>query len=198
MTENNQTSEELETENSTVTDETVTTDSVEGETEVIAEDEQSIESEKDAKDIEIEELKKKLSDEEDRRLRILADLDNTRRRATLDKEAMQKYRAQEILTNLIPVLDNFHRGLSVKAESDDAKSLLTGMEMIYRSLEDALKSEGLKEIEAAGTEFDPNFHQAVMTDSDANYDSGYVLEVLQKGYTLKDRVLRPAMVKVNE
>ncbi|MDW0108995.1 nucleotide exchange factor GrpE [Sporosarcina aquimarina] len=198
MTENNQTSEELETENSTVTADTAAADSVEGETEVIAEDEQSIEPEKDEKDIEIEELKKKLSDEEDRRLRILADLDNARRRATLDKEAMQKYRAQEVLTNLIPVLDNFHRGLSVKAESDDAKSLLTGMEMIYRSLEDALKSEGLKEIEAAGTEFDPNFHQAVMTDSDDNYDSGSVLEVLQKGYTLKDRVLRPAMVKVNE
>lgn len=152
----------------------------------------------DERDQRIAELESRLEEEENRRLRMLADLDNTRRRANLDKEAMQKYRAQEVLTHLIPVLDNFERGLSVKAESEDAKSLMTGMEMVYRSLEDALKSEGLTEIEAAGIEFDPNFHQAVMTGSDEGQASGVVLEVLQKGYMLKDRVLRPAMVKVNE
>ncbi len=152
----------------------------------------------DEKDRQIEELNAKLEEEENRRLRLLADLDNTRRRASLDREALQKYRAQEVLTHLIPVLDNFQRGLSVKADSEDAKSLLTGMEMIYRSLDDALKSEGLEEITAEGVEFDPNFHQAVMTGSDESKASGVVLEVLQKGYTLKDRVLRPAMVKVNE
>ncbi|WP_432355199.1 nucleotide exchange factor GrpE [Sporosarcina sp. A2] len=193
MTEKNLTSEELEV---TATDEEETAvagDSVE---EAIVEEETlSVEDEKDA---EIAELKKQLLEEEDRRLRIMADLDNTRRRATLDKEALQKYRSQEVLTNLVQVLDNFERGLSVKAESEDAKSLLTGMEMVFRSLEEALKSSGLTEIEAAGLEFDPNFHQAVMTDSNDNFPSGSVLEVLQKGYTLKDRVLRPAMVKVNE
>ncbi|GKV68033.1 protein GrpE [Sporosarcina sp. NCCP-2716] len=152
----------------------------------------------DERDRRIEELNAKLEEEENRRLRLLADLDNTRRRASLDREALQKYRAQEVLTHLIPVLDNFQRGLSVKAESEDAKSLLTGMEMIYRSLDEALKSEGLEEIEAQDVEFDPNFHQAVMTGSDDSKESGVVLEVLQKGYTLKDRVLRPAMVKVNE
>lgn len=196
MTENGQTSEELETETSIQQDEAVTADSVEDET--VEVEEQATLTAEELKDAEIEELKTKLQEEENRRLRVLADLDNARRRATLDKEALQKYRSQEVLTNLVPVLDNFERGLSVKAESEDAKSLLTGMEMVFRSLEEALKSSGLTEIEAAGIEFDPNYHQAVMTDSDENFPSGSVLEVLQKGYTLKDRVLRPAMVKVNE
>lgn len=156
------------------------------------------ETQGDERDRQIEELNAKLEEAENRRLRLLADLDNTRRRAALDREAQQKYRAQEVLTHLIPVLDNFQRGLSVKADSEDAKSLLTGMEMVYRSLDEALRSEGLEEIQAEGVEFDPNFHQAVMTGSDESKGSGIVLEVLQKGYTLKDRVLRPAMVKVNE
>lgn len=159
---------------------------------------QTEERPEDDKDRLIEELKKQLDEEENRRLRVMADLDNARRRANLDKEAMQKYRAQEVLTHLIPILDNFERGLSVKAESEDAKGLMTGMEMVYRSLEEALKSEGLEEIRAEGAQFDPNFHQAVMTGTDDEQESGTVLEVLQKGYTLKDRVLRPAMVKVNE
>ncbi|MCM3756951.1 nucleotide exchange factor GrpE [Sporosarcina aquimarina] len=196
MTEKGQTSEEMETEISEQQDEAVTADTVQDE--AVEVEEQVTLTEEELKDAEIEELKAKLQDEENRRLRVLADLDNARRRATLDKEALQKYRSQEVLTNLVPVLDNFERGLSVKVESDDAKSLLTGMEMVYRSLEEALKSSGLTEIEAAGIEFDPNYHQAVMTDSDENFPSGSVLEVLQKGYTLKDRVLRPAMVKVNE
>lgn len=196
MTEKKQSSEEVETETSAERDNIAAGDTVEEQTS--AEEERPALSDEELKDAEIAELKTKLADEENRRLRILADLDNTRRRAALDREAQQKYRSQEVLTNLVPVLDNFARGLSVKVESDDAKSLLTGMEMVYRSLEEALKSSGLSEIQAAGMEFDPNYHQAVMTGSDEEYPSGSVLEVLQKGYTLKDRVLRPAMVKVNE
>ena len=76
--------------------------------------------------------------------------------------------------------------------------MMEGMDMIYRSLVDALKSEGLVEIEALDQEFDPNFHQAIMTESNPDKPSGIVLEELQKGYILKDRVLRPSMVKVNE
>lgn len=86
----------------------------------------------------------------------------------------------------------------VKAETDEAKSMMEGMDMIYRSLVESLKTEGLVEIEAMDQEFDPNFHQAVMTESDETKASGIVLEELQKGYMLKDRVLRPTMVKVNE
>lgn len=146
----------------------------------------------------IEELTSKLQEEENKRLRLMADYENYKRRATLDKEALQKYRAQNVLTNIIPVLDNFSRALNVEVKSEEATSLMTGMEMIYRSLVDALESEGLVEIEAQDKEFDPNFHQAIMTESDPEKPSGSVLEELQKGYMLKDRILRPSMVKVNE
>ena len=146
----------------------------------------------------IEELTAKLQEEENKRRRLLADYENFKRRATLDKEAFQKYRSQNVLTNLIPVLDNFSRALSVESKSEEESALMTGMEMIYRSLVTALESEGLVEVEAQDKEFDPNFHQAIMTDSNPEKPSGIVLEELQKGYMLKDRVLRPSMVKVNE
>jgi len=146
----------------------------------------------------IEDLQSKLEEEENKQLRALADFENFKRRANLDKEALQKYRAQSLMTNLLPVLDNFERALGVEVKSDETKSLLTGMEMVYRTLLDALKAEGLVEIEAADKEFDPNFHQAVMTGNDEEKPSGLVLDELQKGYILKDRVLRPSMVKVNE
>lgn len=146
----------------------------------------------------IEELNEKLNEAEDRRLRLLADFDNYKRRAALDQEALQKYRAQAIMTNLLPVLDNFGRALAVEAKTEEVQSMMTGMEMIYRSLFTALESEGLVEINAGDVEFDPNFHQAIMTGKDEDKPSGAVLEEFQKGYMLKDRVLRPAMVKVNE
>lgn len=147
---------------------------------------------------EIDQLKEQLKSEESKYFRVLADYDNFKRRAALDKEALQKYKAQGILTNLLPILDNFERAMLVKAETDEAKSMMEGMDMIYRSLVESLKTEGLVEIEAMDQEFDPNFHQAVMTESDETKASGIVLEELQKGYMLKDRVLRPTMVKVNE
>ncbi|CAM3115984.1 nucleotide exchange factor GrpE [Filibacter tadaridae] len=157
-----------------------------------------VEIEENGKDSIVEELTAKLQEEESKRLRLLADYDNFKRRASLDKEAMQKYRAQSIVTNLIPVLDNFSRALSHEAQSEEATSMMTGMEMIYRNVVDALKSEGLVEIEALGKVFDPNFHQAIMTGTEEDKPSGAILEELQKGYMLKDRVLRPTMVKVNE
>lgn len=146
----------------------------------------------------VTELTAMLDEEENKRLRLLADFENFKRRAALDKEALQKYRAQELVTNLIPVLDNFERALTVEVKSEEAQSLLTGMEMVHRSLIQALESEGLVEIQAQDKEFDPNFHQAIMTGQDEEKPSGAVLEVFQKGYQLKDRVLRPTMVKVNE
>lgn len=159
--------------------------------------EDSIE-EVDEKDEKINELEAKLHEEENKLFRVLADFENAKRRAALDKEALIKYKAQSILTNLLPVLDNFERALAVEAKNEESQSLLTGMEMIYRNLIDSLKGEGLVEIDALDKEFDPNFHQAVMTGNDPDKSSGIVLEELQKGYQLKDRVLRPSMVKVNE
>ena len=147
---------------------------------------------------EVEQLKAQLQEEESKYLRLLADYDNYKRRAVLDKEGLQKYRAQSTLTNLIPILDNFARAVSMEAKTEEARSMMEGMDMIYRSLAEALKSEGLVEIESLDQEFDPNFHQAIMTESNPDKASGIVLEELQKGYILKDRVLRPSMVKVNE
>lgn len=146
----------------------------------------------------IAQLQTKLEDADNRYLRLQADFDNSRRRAKLDFEASQKYRAQSLITDLLPAIDNFERALAMNADNDQAKSLLQGMEMVYRSLLDALKKEGVEPIEAVGKDFDPNLHQAVMTVEDSNYESNIVVEEFQKGYILKDRVIRPSMVKVNQ
>ena len=98
----------------------------------------------------------------------------------------------------MPVLDNFERALAVNATTEEATSLVKGVEMVYRTLLDAVTKEGLEVIEAEGVAFDPNFHQAVMQEKDDSKEPGIVLQELQKGYKLKDRILRPSMVKVNE
>jgi molecular chaperone GrpE len=147
---------------------------------------------------EIQLLINKLEEADNRYLRLQADFDNFRRRTRLDSEASEKYRAQKLATNLLPALDNFERALKLEADNEQTKSLLQGMDMVYRSLVDALKSEGIEAIEAVGKEFDPNFHQAVMTDENEEYGSNIVTEEFQKGYMLKDRLIRPSMVKVNQ
>ncbi len=144
------------------------------------------------------ELEAKLEETENRMLRIQADFDNSRRRARLDLAAAEKYRAQSLLTDLLSTLDNFERALKTETDNEQAKSILQGMEMVYRGLLDAMKKEGLEQIEAVGQEFDPNFHQAVMQVEDSNFDSNIVVDEFQKGYLLKDRVIRPSMVKVNQ
>jgi len=168
---------------------------------------EAIESDENTEEIEIvenendrivKELTDKLKEEENKRLRLLADYENFKRRASLDKEALLKYRAQNVVTNLIPVLDNFARALAVEATTEEAQTMMTGLAMTYRTLVQALEDEGLVEIQALDKEFDPNFHQAIMTGSDEDKPTGIVLEQMQAGYMLKDRVLRPAMVKVNE
>lgn len=141
----------------------------------------------------------KLEEMTNRLLRLQADFDNYRRRVRLDQEAWEKYRAQNLITDLLPALDNFQRALSVSVgDNDTAKVIIQGMEMVYRQLMEALKKEGLEEIEAVGQAFDPHMHQAVMQVQDENYESNMVVEELQKGYKLNERVIRPTMVKVNQ
>ncbi|MGD6876530.1 nucleotide exchange factor GrpE [Bacillus infantis] len=146
----------------------------------------------------IAELEAKLGEAENRYLRLQADFDNSRRRAKLDQEAAEKYRAQKLITELLPALDNFERALKMETDNEQAKTLQQGMEMVYRSLAEAIKKEGAEAIEAVGKEFDPHLHQAVMQVEDENFASNTVVEEFQKGYMLKDRVIRPAMVKVNQ
>ncbi|KIQ94769.1 HSP-70 cofactor [Anoxybacillus thermarum] len=146
----------------------------------------------------IAQLEAKLAETENRLLRLHADFDNYRRRVRLDMEAAEKYRAQSLVSDLLPILDNFERALQVQVEDEKAKSLLQGMEMVYRALVEALKKEGVEVIESVGKPFDPHVHQAVMQVDDQNYEPNTVVEEFQKGYKLKDRVIRPAMVKVNQ
>ena len=146
----------------------------------------------------VAELKAQLEEQENRYLRLRADYDNLLRRNKLDREAAEKYRAQSLLNDLLPVLDNLDRALQVEVTTEEAQSLYKGVEMVYRQFVDATAKEGLEAIAAEGEVFDPNFHQAVMQEQDADKESGIVLRELQKGYKLKDRVLRPAMVSVNE
>ncbi|WP_419956100.1 nucleotide exchange factor GrpE [Neobacillus niacini] len=190
---NNTVNEEVEFENSEQVE--LTNEEVET---VFAEEE----TKEDSIDIdyaaEIQNLTSKLEEADNRYLRLQADFDNFRRRTRLDIEAGEKYRAQKLVTDLLPVLDNFERGLKVEADNEQTKTLLQGMEMVYRSLVDALKKEGVEAIEAVGKEFDPNFHQAVMQGEDENFGSNIVTDEFQKGYILKDRLIRPSMVKVNQ
>jgi molecular chaperone GrpE len=146
----------------------------------------------------LDEYESKLAEASNRYLRLQADFDNFRRRTRLDFEASEKYRAQSIITELLPVIDNFERALQTEVDQEQAKSLQQGMEMVYRLLLDALKKEGAEPIEAVGKEFDPHLHQAVMQVEAEGTESGIVLEEFQKGYKLKDRVIRPAMVKVSQ
>jgi len=147
---------------------------------------------------EIARLKDEVEAEQNKYLRLLADFDNFKRRSQKDKEISTKFRSQSLLTDLLPVLDNFERALTVETKSDDTSSIMKGVEMVQKSLLEAVKREGLEEIPAVGEPFDPNYHQAVMQEKDEQAEPGIVLQELQKGYTLKGRVLRPAMVKVNE
>ncbi|MEC2054344.1 nucleotide exchange factor GrpE [Peribacillus psychrosaccharolyticus] len=151
-------------------------------------------SEEDSK---LADLEAKYNELENRYLRLQADFDNSRRRARLDAEAAQKYRAQSLASDLLTALDNFERATKVEANNEQTKSLLSGMDMVYKGLLEALKKEGITPIETVGKEFDPHLHQAVMQVEDDSFDANVVVEEFQKGYMLKDRVLRPAMVKVN-
>lgn len=156
------------------------------------------EEESQSVDEKISELEVKLKEAENKYFRAIADLENYRRRSKQDLKTAEKYRAQSLITGLLPVIDNFERAMQIEPDNEQTKSLLEGMQMVYRGLIKALNDEGAEQIEAVGKEFDPHFHQAVAQVEDENHDSNIVVEELQKGYKLKDRVIRPAMVKVNK
>ncbi|HHP1037818.1 TPA: nucleotide exchange factor GrpE [Bacillus thuringiensis] len=146
----------------------------------------------------VDELQAKLTETEGRTLRLQADFENYKRRVQMDKQAAEKYRAQSLVSDILPALDNFERAMQVEATDEQTKSLLQGMEMVHRQLLEALTKEGVEVIEAVGKQFDPNEHQAIMQVEDSEFESNAVVEEFQKGYKLKDRVIRPSMVKVNQ
>lgn len=146
---------------------------------------------------ELEKLRAENEEYQQRLLRTQADFDNFRRRTVKEKEELGKYASAKLITELLPVIDNFERALSSAGESTDASSYTKGVEMIFRQLEGVLKAEGLTPMEAEGQPFNPEFHQAIMQVESDEHEEGVVVEVVQKGYLLKDKVLRPAMVKVS-
>src|SRR5699024_3293365 len=146
---------------------------------------------------EMEELKQEKDELYDRLLRVQAEYDNFKKRTQKEKESDRKYRSKDLVEELLPVLDNFERALQVEA-TDETKGLIDGITMVYNQFQDALKSQGVEVIEAEGKEFDPNIHHAVMQADEDELDPNIVVEELQKGYMLKDKVVRPAMVKVNK
>ncbi|MCU9613933.1 nucleotide exchange factor GrpE [Caldibacillus lycopersici] len=146
----------------------------------------------------ISQLEKAVEEKDNRLLRLQADFDNYRRRTRSEIESNEKYRSQSLALGILTAIDNFERALQTEVQDEEAKSLLQGMEMIYRNILEALKKEGIEALESVGQPFDPEYHHAVMQDSNDQYEPNTVIEEFQKGYKLKDRVIRPAMVKVNQ
>ncbi|MCE4956160.1 nucleotide exchange factor GrpE [Macrococcoides caseolyticum] len=147
---------------------------------------------------ELTETKNALNAAEEKYLRLYAEFENYKKRTRAELDTERTYRSQNVLRDILPTLDNIERALAQKGESEEFKSLHKGVEMVYESLLNSLKENGLEVIDAIDQPFDPNYHQAVMQESDPDKSSGIVLEELQKGYKLKERVLRASMVKVNE
>lgn len=129
--------------------------------------------------------------------RAYADTENLKKRLNQEAEQTRKYRIQSFAMEVLPIIDNLERALATEVKEDD-KAFYDGIKIIYDQLMHALNNEGVKEIDALDKEFDANYHQALMTEKKDDVKAGIVIEVLQKGYMLKDRILRPAMVKVSE
>ncbi|MFD0958615.1 nucleotide exchange factor GrpE [Paenibacillus chungangensis] len=151
----------------------------------------------DEADVRYVELQKQVEDNHQKYLRAQADFDNFRRRTMREKEELGKYASMKLITELLPTVDNFDRAMAATSENGDYESLAKGIDMIFRQLMQTLEQEGLKGMNAVGEPFNPEFHQAIMQVESDEYEEGIVVEEVQKGYMLKDKVLRPAMVKVS-
>jgi len=146
---------------------------------------------------ELQAAQAKVAELTDRLIRLHADFENYRRRMQREKEEVAVYANQRLLLNLLPVLDNLERALATPPTPGDER-LRQGVELTARSFRDLLSKEGVTPIEAVGKPFDPNLHEAMMTDEDPQQEDGIVLAEFQKGYRLGDRVIRASLVKVNK
>lgn len=146
---------------------------------------------------EVERLTKEIDRLKNDYARAYADTENLKKRLMAEAEATRKYRIQSFAKEVLPVIDNLERALASEVHESD-ESFKKGIQMTYDMLVNALKNEGVEEIDCLNKPFDPNLEQAIMQEKAEDVESGIVIEVLQKGYVLKDRILRPAMVKVSE
>ncbi|HDA6561143.1 TPA: nucleotide exchange factor GrpE [Staphylococcus aureus] len=152
----------------------------------------------DPKDQKINELQQLADENEEKYLRLYAEFENYKRRIQKENEINKTYQAQRVLTDILPAIDNIERALQIEGDDETFISLQKGVQMVHESLINALKDNGLEVIKTEGEAFDPNIHQAVVQDDHPDFESGEITQELQKGYKLKDRVLRPSMVKVNQ
>ena len=134
--------------------------------------------------------------ESERYMRLMAEFQNYKKRAAKEKTDTLQYANEKIVGDLLPVIDNFERALAT--ETDDLEGYAKGMQLIFEQFKKALENAGLEEIKAMDEDFDPNVHNAVMTDNIEDKDDGKITKVLQKGYKLRDKVVRPSMVAVNK
>lgn len=145
--------------------------------------------EKDPRDVKLEELN-------DRLIRNMAEFDNFRKRSEKEKNQMFEVGAKSIVEKILPVVDNFERGLGAVTEEEKESAFVQGIEQIYKQFINALEEVGVKPIEAVGQEFNPDYHNAVMHGEDENYGENVISDEFQKGYMYKDSVVRHSMVKV--
>ena len=141
----------------------------------------------------LEDLRRERDAVQDRLLRTAAEFDNYRKRMDRERRDLAEYTAADVVLELLPIVDNLERALQA-ADIDDP--LRKGVELILKQMLDLLRKRGVKPIEALGADFDPNFHQAVIHEASGEHREGEVMQELQRGYLLGDRLLRPAMVKV--
>jgi molecular chaperone GrpE len=141
----------------------------------------------------LEELRRERDAVQDRLLRTAAEFDNYRKRMDRDRRDLAEYTAGEVLGEFLPIIDNLERALQAAAPDDPLRK---GVELVHKQMLDLLRKRGVKPIESLGTDFDPNFHQAVIHEESAAHREGEVMEELQRGYVVGERLLRPAMVKV--
>ncbi len=146
----------------------------------------------------IEKLEEEVKASEDKYLRLYAEFENFKRRKNQEIETNNTYKSQKVITEILPSLDNLERALQVDSDNEEVKALRKGVEMVYEGILNALKTEGVEVVETENVQFDPNIHHAVMQGEESDKQSGVILDTFQKGYKLKDRVIRPAMVKVNQ
>ena len=161
------------------------------------------ESKKDKKDKhkeKVKELEAKIKELEEKNLREKAELINYRKRKDEEVIRMLKYANEDLALEILPILDNFERAIGMDDQNlqDEVSKFLSGFKMIYCNFKNTLEKYEIKAIDGANKPFDPTYHQAVLTESVDGVEPGIVIEVMQKGYLLKDKVIRPAMVKVSE
>ena len=154
--------------------------------------------EKKRKDKKQDAMKEKVEDLEDRVKRQMAEFDNVRKRTEKEKTAMFETGARSVIEKILPVVDNFERGLASVSEEEKDGALAQGMQMIYKQLMTELENLDVKPIPAVGEEFNPEFHNAVMQTQSDEFESGVIAQELQKGYTYRDSVVRHSMVAVVE